>query len=159
MAQAFALRLLRLCPLLQEHARHATQRSGCGDVATSTDPAWKTRKQTARAHWEDFELSGQFCWDEHTTHSGMGTLVHQLGRCWAEAHSKIARETLTIKLDRNWSSFQLANSTPPLSVTGNAIAPSARIHQFSLAQSTLRVQIVDCTCVNFKLRAPRSTGS
>ena len=35
--------------------------------------------------------------------------------------------TLTIKLDRNWSSFQLANSTPPLSVTGSAIAPSARI--------------------------------
>ena len=36
--------------------------------------------------------------------------------------------TLTIKLDRNWSSFQLANSTPPLSVTGSAIAPSARMH-------------------------------
>ena len=36
--------------------------------------------------------------------------------------------TLTIKLDRNWNSFQLANSTPPLSVTGNAIAPSARIN-------------------------------
>ena len=34
---------------------------------------------------------------------------------------------LTIKLDRNWSSFQLANSAPPLSVTGSAIAPSARI--------------------------------
>ena len=37
--------------------------------------------------------------------------------------------TLTIKLDRNWSSFQLANSTPPLSVTGSAIAPSARMLQ------------------------------
>ena len=35
--------------------------------------------------------------------------------------------TLTIKLDRNWSSFQLANSAPPLSVTGSAIAPSARM--------------------------------
>ena len=35
--------------------------------------------------------------------------------------------TLTIKLDGNWSSFQLANSTPPLSVTGSAIAPSARV--------------------------------
>ena len=35
--------------------------------------------------------------------------------------------TLTIKLDGNWSSFQLANSAPPLSVTGSAIAPSARI--------------------------------
>ena len=47
--------------------------------------------------------------------------------CWAEAREKIARMTLTIKLDRNWSSFQLANSTPPLSVTGSAIAPSARM--------------------------------
>ena len=35
--------------------------------------------------------------------------------------------TLTIKLDGNWSSFQLANSTPPLSVTDSAIAPSARM--------------------------------
>lgn len=47
--------------------------------------------------------------------------------CWAEAHIKIARMTLTIKLDGNWSSFQLANSAPPLSVTGSAIAPSARM--------------------------------
>ena len=40
---------------------------------------------------------------------------------------KIARMTLTVKLDWNWSSFQLANSAPPLSVTDSAIAPSARI--------------------------------
>ena len=46
---------------------------------------------------------------------------------WAEARVKIARVTLTIKLDGNWSSFQLANSAPPLSVTDSAIAPSARI--------------------------------
>ena len=50
-----------------------------------------------------------------------------LPSCWAEAPIKIARMTLTIKLDGNWSSFQLANSTPPLSVTGSAIAPSARM--------------------------------
>ena len=37
--------------------------------------------------------------------------------------------TLTIKLDGNWSSFQLANSAPPLSVTDSAIAPSARMQQ------------------------------
>jgi len=49
--------------------------------------------------------------------------------CWAEAPIKIARMTLTIKLDRNWSSFQLANNTPPLSVTGSVIAPSARIRR------------------------------
>jgi hypothetical protein len=48
-------------------------------------------------------------------------------QCWAEAPIKIARMTLTIKLDGNWSSFQLANSAPPLSVTDSAIAPSARI--------------------------------
>ena len=47
---------------------------------------------------------------------------------WAEAPIKIARMTLTIKLDGNWSSFQLANNTPPLSVTGNVIAPSARMY-------------------------------
>ena len=35
--------------------------------------------------------------------------------------------TLTIKLDGNWSSFQLANSAPPLGVTGSASAPTARM--------------------------------
>ena len=54
-------------------------------------------------------------------------LAYQDCRRWAEARIKITRMTLTIKLDRNWSSFQLANSAPPLSVTGSAIAPSARI--------------------------------
>ena len=47
--------------------------------------------------------------------------------CWAEAPIKIARMTLTIKLDGNWSSFQLANCAPPLGVTDSAIAPSARM--------------------------------
>ena len=46
---------------------------------------------------------------------------------WAEARIKIARVTWTIKLDRNWNRFQLANSAPPLSVTDSAIAPSARM--------------------------------
>ena len=49
---------------------------------------------------------------------------------WAEAPVKIARMTLTIKLDGNWSSFQLANNTPPLSVTGSVIAPSARMYSW-----------------------------
>ena len=40
---------------------------------------------------------------------------------------KNCKNDLTIKLDGNWSSFQLANSAPPLSVTDSAIAPSARI--------------------------------
>ena len=54
--------------------------------------------------------------------------LKQPGSSWAEARVKIARVTLTIKLDGNWSSFQLANSAPPLSVTDSAIAPSARIN-------------------------------
>ena len=53
--------------------------------------------------------------------------------------------TLTIKLDGNWSSFQLANNTPPLSVTGSVIAPSARMlagqgpedHQYNTATPLL----------------------
>ena len=57
---------------------------------------------------------------------------HDSFKRWAEAHEKIARMTLTIKLDRNWSSFQLANSAPPLSVTDSAIAPSARMDRFAL---------------------------
>ena len=60
----------------------------------------------------------QSCWD---------SLCERYFTCWAEARLKIARMTLTIKLDGNWSSFQLANSAPPLSVTGHAIAPSARM--------------------------------
>ena len=57
-------------------------------------------------------------------------LRHRLSKeCWAEARIKIARMTLTVKLDGNWSSFQLANSAPPLSVTDSAIAPSARMHK------------------------------
>ena len=51
--------------------------------------------------------------------------------CWAEAPIKIARMTLTIKLDGNWSSFQLANSAPPLCVTDSAIAPSARMQSLT----------------------------
>ena len=64
---------------------------------------------------------------------GRVVLQGQANRGWAEAHEKIARMTLTIKLDRNWSSFQLANSAPPLSVTDSAIAPSARMNHHEVA--------------------------
>ena len=53
---------------------------------------------------------------------------------WAEARIKIARMTLTVKLNRNWSSFQLANCTPPLSVTGSTIAPSTRMREEVLTE-------------------------
>ena len=65
-------------------------------------------------------------------------------RCWAEAHVKITRMTLTIKLDRNWSSFQLANSTPPLSVTGSAIAPSARMLRNTFFEHTFATRHLQC---------------
>ena len=55
---------------------------------------------------------------------------------WAEARIKITRMTLTIKLDRNWSSFQLANSAPPLSVIDSAIAPSARMQSSKASSAT-----------------------
>ena len=60
---------------------------------------------------------------------------------WAEARLKIARMTLTIKLDGNWSSFQLANSAPPLSVTDSALAPSARMHSKRGAEGATFVSI------------------
>ena len=58
---------------------------------------------------------------------------------WAEAPVKIARMTLTIKLDGNWNSFQLANNTPPLSVTGSVIAPSARMARCGMATNKFHV--------------------
>ena len=63
---------------------------------------------------------------QHTRHLVLGEL-RWLSFRWAEALLKIARMTLTIKRDGNWSSFQLANSALPLSVTSSAIAPSARM--------------------------------
>ena len=66
--------------------------------------------------------------DSHVLQSVITKLhLNNISNGWAEARIKITRMILTIKLDRNWSSFQLANSAPPLSVTGSAIAPSARI--------------------------------
>jgi len=62
---------------------------------------------------------------QHVEDSSIADMTRVI--CWAEARLKIARMTLTIKLDGNWSSFQLANSAPPLSVTDSAIAPSARM--------------------------------
>ena len=59
--------------------------------------------------------------------STLGSGIPLTRLSWAKARVKIARMTLTIKLDGNWSSFQLANSAPPLSVTDSAIAPSARM--------------------------------
>ena len=50
--------------------------------------------------------------------------------------------TLTTKLDRNWSSFQLANSTPPQSVTGNALAPSARICRRGMKTTTTQRSLI-----------------
>ena len=63
------------------------------------------------------------CWDAATWHCQRACV--DVG---PKAYQKMASMVLTIKLDRNWSSFQLANSAPPLSVTDSAIAPSARMN-------------------------------
>ena len=64
--------------------------------------------------------------------SSKNVLARDCEISWAEARIKIARVTLTIILDGNWNSFQLANSAPPLSVTDSAIAPSARMLTLAL---------------------------
>ena len=77
---------------------------------------------------------------------------------WAEAPIKIARMTLTIKLDGNWSSFQLANNTPPLSVTGSVIAPSARMSaQEAPEMDKNRMQTSQCFSVSALLLGRNST--
>ena len=83
--------------------------------------------QAAQCHMSQIKLHEEA---KRTCSSGY-SLVIDSQCCWAEAHVKIARMTLAIKLDGNWSSFQLANSAPPLSVTDSAIAPSARIPMMS----------------------------
>jgi hypothetical protein len=50
-----------------------------------------------------------------------------LSYCSAWRPLKIASTADGSDENGNWSSFQLANSAPPLSVTGSAIAPSARM--------------------------------
>ena len=90
---------------------------------------WSLRSMTyviCKVCWLTTALEITSC---HTT-SWTCLILHKtpLLCCWAEALLKIARMTLTIKCDGNWSSFQLANSALPLSVTSSAIAPSARIH-------------------------------
>jgi hypothetical protein len=79
---------------------------------------------TLMSHMVCSKPGGQ--WAQVYQHNNANTRLFMLP-CWAEAPIKIARMTLTIKLDGNWSSFQLANSAPPLSVTDSAIAPSARM--------------------------------
>ena len=81
-------------------------------------PKAHTETQRPKAHTHKHK--GQKHTHRHTKHQ-------VLPDCWAEARVKIARMTLTIKLDGNWSSFQLANCAPPLGVTDSAIAPSARM--------------------------------
>ena len=94
-------------------------------------------RQDVTLHHES--LTMRFCWAFVIVGScsfllcGRVALQGQANRGWAEAHEQISRMTLTIKLDRNWSSFQLANSAPPLSVTDSAIAPSARMNHHEVA--------------------------
>ena len=81
-----------------------------------------THTHKGTAHTEAHTHKGTRHKDQHNT-----KCCQKVVYCWAEARVKIARMTLTIKLDGNWSSFQLANCAPPLGVTDSAIAPSARM--------------------------------
>ena len=72
--------------------------------------------------WEKGELTCLYL-----THSGLGII----GRL---SPLKNCKNVHMEQLDGNWSSFQLAKSTPPLGVIDRAIAPSARM----LVASTLR---------------------
>lgn len=59
----------------------------------------------------------------------------QRARCWAEVHAtQNARVTSANKLDGNLSNFQLANSATLPSVTGSAVAFSARMHASAWAR-------------------------
>ena len=64
---------------------------------------------------------------------------------------KIASTACRHDENGNWSSFQLANSTPPLSVTGSAIAPSARIHLGATSMYNIYKVKIDCAFV-FRIR-------
>jgi len=63
-------------------------------------------------------------------HQSRHSTLAQLYR-WAKARIKSARMTMAIKLDGNWSCFLSAKNTPPLTVTGSVIAPSARMDLFA----------------------------
>ena len=81
-------------------------------------------------------------------------------QCWAEAHIKIARMTLTAKLDGNWNSLQLTNNTPPLGVTGSVIAPSARMRRISRGGQAMQIDFQHLlrTCRTPGEQHPLQTG-
>ena len=54
---------------------------------------------------------------------------------WAEATTKNWGKAHCAQPHGNWSSFQLANSTPPLSVNDGALAPFARMKTTGLHET------------------------
>ena len=116
----------KLKSALPQQKIYVTSKSPVGDISVVT----LIRTDTTLDHSQEAERvwSRVGCnYDSKQQHVNMRLVAKALGTCWAEAPIKIARMTLSIKLDGNWNSFQLANITPPLSVTGSAIAPSARM--------------------------------
>ena len=72
------------------------------------------------------------CWRHHSESAGINSFAslrweYESITTFGLTHRKIASIIIAIMLDRNWNSFQLANNAPPLSVTGRATAPSARM--------------------------------
>ena len=97
-------------------------------------PFWKLLSRTSKP--------------QKAPHPAASAICSVLAHCWAEALLKIARMTLTIKRDGNWSSFQLANSALPLSVTSSAIAPSARMRPEVRAPAPARQAAgARCSCL------------
>ena len=132
------------------------------DILSANDPGTGSGWQQSKQNWVLPAVVGYWvrmqCNDPCSVQSAQLhpycylLTVARKNECWAEARIKIARMTLTIKLDGNWSSFQLANSAPPLSVTDSAIAPSARMTtqawMISLDICTLQRQNVLTYCLN-----------
>jgi len=92
------------------------------------------------------------------TQASCPRVLSETVNCWAEARVKIARMTLTIKLDGNWSSFQLANCAPPLGVTDSAIAPSARMLD-ALQGLTPKLEKKRGTCLSNPFGSQASLGT
>ena len=57
--------------------------------------------------------------------------------------AKNCKKAHCARLDGNWSSFQLANSTPPLGVIDGAIAPFARMSSMARVFRVLYIRWVN----------------
>ena len=121
-------------------------------------PAFHKLWSFSQTCWPTFPRQLIFLVPRHTYGTLNASLLISLFH-WAEARVKIARMTLTAKLDGNWNSFQLANNTPPLGVTGSVIAPSARIEDVTCATRESNAKLKRLLCVMVLGVGPLATRS